>query len=115
MTPARWIGRENTSILHIGESEARHPNPENNVEAPILIVQQWGVGISLLQMERDEALLFYTFMGTGPDVVLVHPTPVHHAFWLPVAERLADRLAERPAPLLVLSSSIVSPSSVRTA
>jgi pimeloyl-ACP methyl ester carboxylesterase len=91
VTPAKWIGRENTSILHIGESEARHPNPENNVEAPILIVQQWGVGISLLQMERDEALLFYTFMGTGPDVVLVHPTPVHHAFWLPVAERLADR------------------------
>lgn len=30
-------------------------------------------------------------MGSGPDVILLHPTPVHHAFWLPVAEQLADR------------------------
>jgi pimeloyl-ACP methyl ester carboxylesterase len=30
-------------------------------------------------------------MGTGPDVFLLHPTPVNHAFWLPVAEQLADR------------------------
>jgi 3-oxoadipate enol-lactonase len=30
-------------------------------------------------------------MGEGQDVVLLHPTPVHHAFWLPVAEMLAQR------------------------
>lgn len=42
-------------------------------------------------MEREEAKLFSTSMGTGPEVVLIHPTPVHHAFWLPVAEQLADR------------------------
>ncbi len=44
-----------------------------------------------LQIERDEAQLFYTFMGSGPDVVLIHPTPLHHAFWMPMAEQLADR------------------------
>jgi pimeloyl-ACP methyl ester carboxylesterase len=44
-----------------------------------------------LHIERDEARLFYTSMGTGPDVILIHPTPVHHAFWLPVAEQMADR------------------------
>ena len=46
---------------------------------------------SPLQMEHDGASLFAVTMGSGPDVVLLHPTPVHHAFWLPVAERLADR------------------------
>ncbi len=44
-----------------------------------------------MQIERDEARLFYTFMGSGPDVVLIHPTPVYHAFWMPMAEQLADR------------------------
>jgi pimeloyl-ACP methyl ester carboxylesterase len=46
---------------------------------------------SLLQIEHDGARLFAATVGTGPDVVLLHPTPVHHAFWLPVAEQLADR------------------------
>jgi len=43
-----------------------------------------------LFIERDGGRLFSTTLGTGPDVVLLHPTPVHHAFWLPVAERLAS-------------------------
>lgn len=30
-------------------------------------------------------------MGEGQDVVLLHPTPVHHAFWLSVAEILAQK------------------------
>lgn len=30
-------------------------------------------------------------MGEGQDVILLHPTPVHHAFWLPVAEMLAQK------------------------
>lgn len=42
-----------------------------------------------MYIERDGARLFSTTLGAGPDVVLLHPTPVHHAFWLPVAERLA--------------------------
>ena len=44
-----------------------------------------------LRIEHDGARLFAITMGSGPDVVLLHPTPVHHAFWLPVAELLADR------------------------
>ncbi|MGC1783022.1 MAG: alpha/beta fold hydrolase [Acidobacteriaceae bacterium] len=44
-----------------------------------------------MQVERDGARLFYTTLGSGPDVVLLHPTPVHHAFWLPMAELLAQR------------------------
>lgn len=30
-------------------------------------------------------------MGEGQDIVLLHPTPVHHAFWIPVAEILAQK------------------------
>jgi pimeloyl-ACP methyl ester carboxylesterase len=44
-----------------------------------------------LQIDHDGARLFAMTMGAGPDVVLLHPTPIHHAFWLPVAEQLADR------------------------
>lgn len=42
-------------------------------------------------LERDGVRLFYTTLGMGPDVVLLHPTPTHHAFWLPAARFLADR------------------------
>ncbi|MEO6830234.1 MAG: alpha/beta hydrolase, partial [Acidobacteriaceae bacterium] len=44
-----------------------------------------------MEIERDGARLFSTVLGSGPDVVLLHPTPTHHAFWLPVAERMASR------------------------
>jgi len=44
-----------------------------------------------LHIEGDGVRLFYTTLGHGPDVILLHPTPTHHAFWLPVAQRLADR------------------------
>jgi 3-oxoadipate enol-lactonase len=43
-----------------------------------------------LIIERDGARLFSITLGSGPDVVLLHPTPVHHGFWLPVAELLAS-------------------------
>jgi pimeloyl-ACP methyl ester carboxylesterase len=46
---------------------------------------------SPLQIEHDGTRLFAVTTGSGPDVVLLHPTPVHHAFWLPVADQLADR------------------------
>ena len=44
-----------------------------------------------MQIERDGSRLFFTTLGAGPDVVLLHPTPTHQAFWLPVAHLLADR------------------------
>lgn len=46
---------------------------------------------SRLNIEHDGARLFAVTMGSGPDVVLLHPTPVHHAFWRPVAQQLTDR------------------------
>ncbi|WP_018291707.1 alpha/beta fold hydrolase [Verrucomicrobium sp. 3C] len=36
-----------------------------------------------------DATLFFTTVGAGPAVVLLHPTPVDHRFWLPLAETLA--------------------------
>ena len=39
----------------------------------------------------DGTKLFSTALGSGPDVVLLHPTPVDHRFWLPVAEILSTR------------------------
>lgn len=37
------------------------------------------------------AKLFAETLGEGQEIILLHPTPVHHAFWLPVAEMLAQR------------------------
>lgn len=39
----------------------------------------------------DGAKLFYTSQGDGAPVVLLHPTPVDHRFWLPVAAVLAPK------------------------
>ena len=39
----------------------------------------------------DDAKLFYTEFGSGPPLVLLHPTPVNHEFWLPIAPTLAAR------------------------
>lgn len=38
--------------------------------------------------ESEETQLFYTSLGDGPEVVLVHPTPLNHRFWLPLAAKL---------------------------
>jgi 3-oxoadipate enol-lactonase len=39
----------------------------------------------------DDAEIFYEVLGRGPTVVLLHPFPTHHAFWLPAAEHLTSR------------------------
>lgn len=43
------------------------------------------------RIKSDDAEIFYWTLGDGPPVVLLHPFPVHHEFWLPVAEVLANR------------------------
>lgn len=43
------------------------------------------------RIRSDDAEISYTAVGSGPDVVLLHPFPAHHAIWLPVAEQLAAR------------------------
>ena len=32
----------------------------------------------------------YEVLGSGPDLVLLHPFPAHHGVWMPVAEQLAS-------------------------
>jgi pimeloyl-ACP methyl ester carboxylesterase len=39
----------------------------------------------------DGVRLFYTAMGEGPAVVLLHPFPCNHRFWLSTADALATR------------------------
>jgi pimeloyl-ACP methyl ester carboxylesterase len=43
------------------------------------------------RFRRDGLDLYYTVMGSGPDVILLHPFPSCHELWLPVAERLATK------------------------
>jgi 3-oxoadipate enol-lactonase len=42
-------------------------------------------------VRSSDATIFYWTIGDGPPVVLLHPFPTHHEFWLPVAEKLAAR------------------------
>jgi len=48
-------------------------------------------GTTSQRINSDDAEIFYWTLGDGPTVVLLHPFPVHHEFWLPVAESLASR------------------------
>ena len=45
----------------------------------------------MIRFSSGDAEIVYEVMGSGPDVVLLHPFPAHHGIWLPVAERLASR------------------------
>ena len=44
-----------------------------------------------MRFGSDDAEIFYTVMGDGPPVVLLHPFPANHKIWLPAAELLAGR------------------------
>lgn len=43
------------------------------------------------RLRSDDAEIFYWILGDGPPVILLHPFPSHHEFWLPVAEALESR------------------------
>jgi 3-oxoadipate enol-lactonase len=43
------------------------------------------------RIRSDDAAVSYTVLGSGPDVVLLHPFPAHHGVWLPVAHQLTAR------------------------
>ena len=43
------------------------------------------------RVKSDDAEIFYEVLGDGRPVVLLHPFPVTHEFWMPVAEALATR------------------------
>jgi pimeloyl-ACP methyl ester carboxylesterase len=42
-------------------------------------------------IRSGDAEIVYWSIGDGPPVVLLHPFPAHHEFWLPVADSLASR------------------------
>lgn len=42
-------------------------------------------------VKSGDAEIAYWVQGDGPPIVLLHPFPAHHEFWLPVAESLATR------------------------
>src|SRR5258708_30229552 len=43
------------------------------------------------QVKSGDAEIVYRVLGEGPAVVLLHPFPANHEFWLPVAEALSTR------------------------
>jgi pimeloyl-ACP methyl ester carboxylesterase len=42
-------------------------------------------------LEGGEVSLYYEVRGTGPTVVLLHPYPSDHSFWLPIVPMLEER------------------------
>lgn len=49
------------------------------------------MSISAQRVRSDDAEISYWTFGEGPPVVLLHPFPVNHEFWLPAAEPLGVR------------------------
>ena len=42
-------------------------------------------------IKSGDAEIVYRTLGNGPSVVLLHPFPANHEFWLPVGEQLSSR------------------------
>jgi pimeloyl-ACP methyl ester carboxylesterase len=42
-------------------------------------------------VRSNDAEIVYCVLGEGPPVILLHPFPVNHEFWLPVAEAFSTR------------------------
>ncbi len=47
--------------------------------------------LSPIRIKSGDAEIVYRVVGDGPRVVLLHPFPANHEFWLPIAEALAAR------------------------
>ena len=43
------------------------------------------------RVKSGDAEIVYRTLGDGPPLVLLHPFPVHHEFWLPLADTLGTR------------------------
>ena len=44
-----------------------------------------------MQVRSNDTDIVYSVQGDGPPIVLLHPFPLNHRFWLPVAERLSPQ------------------------
>jgi 3-oxoadipate enol-lactonase len=47
--------------------------------------------MALSHIKSNDAEVVYHVLGEGPPVLLLHPFPANHEFWLPVAEALSTR------------------------
>ena len=47
--------------------------------------------IAIQQVRSGDAEIVYLVLGEGPPVILLHPFPANHEFWLPVARALDTR------------------------
>jgi 3-oxoadipate enol-lactonase len=47
--------------------------------------------MALSQIKSNDTEIVYHVLGDGPPLILLHPFPVNHEFWLPVAEALSTR------------------------
>jgi 3-oxoadipate enol-lactonase len=47
--------------------------------------------LTVHRIKSDDAEIAYWSLGDGSPLVLLHPFPAHHEFWMPVAEALATR------------------------
>jgi pimeloyl-ACP methyl ester carboxylesterase len=45
----------------------------------------------MILRSADDVDLFYEIRGEGPDVVMLHPYPSDHGYWLPLAQHLESR------------------------
>src|SRR6267142_890470 len=45
----------------------------------------------MIHIKSADAEIAYQVLGSGSPIVLLHPFPVHHEFWLPVARALTSR------------------------
>jgi 3-oxoadipate enol-lactonase len=45
----------------------------------------------MIRIKSGEAEIAYEVLGSGPPIVLLHPFPAHHEFWLPSAKALTSR------------------------
>jgi 3-oxoadipate enol-lactonase len=45
----------------------------------------------MIRIKSGDAEIAYDVVGTGAPVVLLHPFPAHHEFWLPAAQALTSR------------------------
>ena len=43
------------------------------------------------RIKSDDAEIFYQVLGDGPPIVLLHPFPANHEFWLPAAQSFLTR------------------------
>jgi 3-oxoadipate enol-lactonase len=43
------------------------------------------------RIRSGDAEIAYTTLGDGPPLILLHPFPAHHQFWLPAAQALSTR------------------------